>query len=222
MPDPHALVAAVATDADDAADAILGTTIRFFLSSTFADFQTERDVLQRHVFPELRRLCTAAGFRLQPIDLRWGVNEAAATDRQTLRICFDELERCGQLSPDFFPLIHLVVCYCGVTPGTEGLVALLTTLRLAIAQAFSLPEPAALTDENQLIGAVASQLATLPATPERPLLVVIDALDQLGVHTQRIDWLPPRRTSARRSGRRRSCSHRTYGRCSRRSPGPTT
>src|SRR5215831_5282479 len=84
-----------------------GTTIRFFLSSTFADFQVERDVLQRRVFPQLRQMCAEAGFRLQPIDLRWGVSEAAGTDRQTLRICFDELERCRKLSPDFFLLIQL-------------------------------------------------------------------------------------------------------------------
>jgi tetratricopeptide (TPR) repeat protein len=85
----------------------LGTTIRFFISSTFVDFQTERDVLQRRVFPELGELCAASGFRLQPIDLRWGVSEAAGTDRQTLRICFDELERCRRLSPDCFMVILL-------------------------------------------------------------------------------------------------------------------
>jgi WD40 repeat protein len=88
-------------------DAVPGTTIRFFLSSTFADFQVERNVLQKWVFPQLRKLCAASGFRLQPIDLRWGVSEAAGTDRQTLGICFDELERCRALSPDFFLLIQL-------------------------------------------------------------------------------------------------------------------
>jgi hypothetical protein len=36
-----------------------------------------------------------------------GVSEAAGTDRQTLRICFDELERCRALSPDCFLLIQL-------------------------------------------------------------------------------------------------------------------
>src|SRR5215510_13359934 len=89
------------------AEAVPGTTIRFFLSSTFADFQIERDLLQKRVFPDLRRLCAASGFRLQPIDLRWGVSEAAGTERQTLRICFDELVRCRRLSPDFFLLIQL-------------------------------------------------------------------------------------------------------------------
>lgn len=95
------------TPADFAAESLYGATIRFFLSSTFADFQTERDVLQRRVFPELRQICSASGFRLQPIDLRWGVSEAAGIERQTLRICFDELERCRQLSPDLFLLIQL-------------------------------------------------------------------------------------------------------------------
>jgi hypothetical protein len=456
----------------DAAGPIPGTTIRFFLSSTFVDFQIERDVLQRRVFPELRRFCAASGFRLQPIDLRWGVSEAAGTERQTLRICLDELERCRQLSPDLFLLIllgqrygsslmppqvsttlverllpeltpderahfdavyrldenavppeyvllraegpeqaedeelrvqlvragracgvpedellvfagaathreiqlgmlsapavigreagvlcavrtfagepfgpiaehfverdaarseqvraltaavldrvppdqalryavdwrdaagptfdedaiasvyldllrpkleavisardaaraaaarqgrdtvalantsfeqelvphvkgfdielarlaayldgetgvglplvvagaagsgkstllaaaavraatahpdaALVVRYCGVTPGTERLAVLLADLRRAVAQAYGQAEPGVLTDENQLIGAMATQLATLPASRERPLLLLIDALDQLGAHTQRIDWLPPR------------------------------
>jgi tetratricopeptide (TPR) repeat protein len=98
---------AQAGDAGDDDLAVVGTTIRFFISSTFADFQTERTVLQQSVFPELRRLCAQSGFRLQPIDLRWGVSEEAGTDRQTLRICFDELERCRSLSPDFFLLIQL-------------------------------------------------------------------------------------------------------------------
>jgi tetratricopeptide (TPR) repeat protein len=96
-----------AADVSDTEMSGLSTTIRFFLSSTFADFQVERDVLQRRVFPELRQLCAASGYRLQPIDLRWGVSEAAGADRQTLRICFDELQRCHRLSPDFFMLIQL-------------------------------------------------------------------------------------------------------------------
>jgi hypothetical protein len=37
-----------------------------------AYFQRERANLQRRVFPVLRHLCVQAGFRFQPIDLRWG------------------------------------------------------------------------------------------------------------------------------------------------------
>jgi tetratricopeptide (TPR) repeat protein len=103
----EAAESATTTDTTVVAEAVPGTTIRFFLSSTFADFQAERDILQKRVFPELRRLCAGLGFRLQPIDMRWGVSEAAGTDRQTLQICFDELARCRQLSPDFFLFVLL-------------------------------------------------------------------------------------------------------------------
>jgi len=85
----------------------LGTTVRLFISSTFSDFQREREALQRHVFPRLRQLCAQEGCRFQPIDLRWGVTAAAGEERQTLRICFDELERCQTRSPDFCLLILL-------------------------------------------------------------------------------------------------------------------
>jgi hypothetical protein len=40
--------------------------------------------------------------------------------------------------------------------------------------------------ENQLVGGVAAQLATLQVSPERPLLLVLDA------HARGTDWLPPR------------------------------
>jgi tetratricopeptide (TPR) repeat protein len=91
-----------------------------------------------------------------------------------------------------YPNAARIVRYCGVTPGAERLIALLSDVRLAVARAYGLTEPPTLTDENELISAVATQLATVPASPERPLLLMIDALDQLGVRTQRTDWLPPR------------------------------
>lgn len=74
--------------------------IRLFVSSTFADFVLEREVLQRHVFPRLRTLCAAAGCRFQPIDLRWGVSAEANNDKRTLAICLEEVSRCQRLSPD--------------------------------------------------------------------------------------------------------------------------
>ena len=89
------------------------------------------------------------------------------------------------------PGAPLITRYIGVTPGTSSLIDLLNDLRRTIAQAYGQPEPAQVLDENQLLGAVAAQLATLSVTPERPLLLVLDALDQLGARTQRTDWLPP-------------------------------
>ena len=84
-----------------------GQSIRLFVSSTFADFQRERELLQRHVFPGVTKLCRAAGFRFLPIDLRWGVSEEAGSAQRTLPIIFEELRRCQRDSPDFHFLLLL-------------------------------------------------------------------------------------------------------------------
>jgi hypothetical protein len=46
---------------------------RLFVSSTFADFGEEREVLQRLVFPDLDAYCATKGYQFFPLDLRWGV-----------------------------------------------------------------------------------------------------------------------------------------------------
>jgi WD40 repeat protein len=84
-----------------------GQIIRLFVSSTFADFSAERTLLQQDIFPALRDLCRQEGFRFQPIDMRWGVSQEAGKIGRTLAICFEELRRCQQLSPDFNLLILL-------------------------------------------------------------------------------------------------------------------
>jgi len=68
-------------------------TIKFFISSTFKDFEQERDILHKFVFPELKDLCHKEGFGFQPIDLRWGVMEEAGHDQQTMNICLNEIKR---------------------------------------------------------------------------------------------------------------------------------
>ena len=74
-------------------------TFRLFVSSTFSDLQAERNALQEHVFPRLRKLCAQHGARFQAIDLRWGVSDEAALDQQTMSICLDEIARCQRLAP---------------------------------------------------------------------------------------------------------------------------
>jgi hypothetical protein len=81
-------------------DAPLDNIIRLFISSTFSDFQVERTVLQRRVFPRLRALCREGGVRFQPIDMRWGVSEEASLAQQTVQICLEEIRRCQRVSPD--------------------------------------------------------------------------------------------------------------------------
>jgi len=68
--------------------------LRVFVSSTFVDMQVERDVLVKHVFPEIRALCAQRGITFVDIDLRWGITSEAAADDGVLPICLAEIERC--------------------------------------------------------------------------------------------------------------------------------
>ena len=74
--------------------------IRVFVSSTFSDLKVDRDALQQRVFPKLEQLCLKEGFQFQAIDLRWGVSREAALDHRTMRICFQELRRSQDVSPE--------------------------------------------------------------------------------------------------------------------------
>lgn len=74
--------------------------IRVFVSSTFSDLKLERDALQLRVFPKLEQLCLRDGFQFQAIDLRWGVSTEAGLDHRTMHICFEELRRSQEISPE--------------------------------------------------------------------------------------------------------------------------
>jgi len=60
----------------------------------------ERNALQEQVFPKLEQLCMQNRFQFQAIDLRWGVSSEAGLDHRTMRICFDELKRAQEISPE--------------------------------------------------------------------------------------------------------------------------
>ena len=74
-------------------------TFRIFVSSTFSDMKAERNALQARVFPKIRELCRAHGYRFQAVDLRWGISGEAALDHRTLEICLEELRRCKRVTP---------------------------------------------------------------------------------------------------------------------------
>ena len=74
--------------------------IRVFVSSTFSDMKHERNALQEHVFPKLESMCLTNGFQFQAIDLRWGVSTEAGLDHRAMRICFEELRRAQEISPE--------------------------------------------------------------------------------------------------------------------------
>lgn len=54
----------------------------------------EREVLVKHVSPELHRLCETRGITWSEVDLRWGIPAEETRDGQLLETCFREIDRC--------------------------------------------------------------------------------------------------------------------------------
>src|ERR1035441_5951802 len=73
-------------------------TIPLFISSTFRDMHAERDELNRVVFPALEERLKGRRCRLEPIDLRVGVEtDSTKTEQERelriLKVCLAEIER---------------------------------------------------------------------------------------------------------------------------------
>ncbi len=69
-------------------------TVRLFLSSTFRDFDEERQLLVQQVFPALRIRLRSRFVELVDIDLRWGISPEHAEQGHVLSICLDEIDQC--------------------------------------------------------------------------------------------------------------------------------
>ncbi|XP_008297460.1 telomerase protein component 1 [Stegastes partitus] len=69
--------------------------VRVFISSTFRDMHSERDVLVRSVFPELRRRAAQHRIHLQEVELRWGVTEEES--ERAAQLCLSEVCRSQML-----------------------------------------------------------------------------------------------------------------------------
>ena len=71
----------------------------FFVSSTFRDMQSERDLLHEKIIPKINQKAKAYGEEVGLIDLRWGVNTAGLEEdestKKVLSVCFDEIDRCA-------------------------------------------------------------------------------------------------------------------------------
>lgn len=72
-------------------------TYSVFISSTFADMQSERDYLAMVVFPQLNQELKKYSISLRIIDLRWGINtldtDESDIEEKVMRVCFNEIER---------------------------------------------------------------------------------------------------------------------------------
>lgn len=78
------------------APAAMATAVKYvrpFLSSTFRDFNAERDLLHQKYFPQLDKLCNQRGVFFAPLDLRWGVTTEQANCGQVIKICLEEIDR---------------------------------------------------------------------------------------------------------------------------------
>ena len=69
-------------------------TVRLFISSTFQDMNEERSILQKQVFPIVRRFLWERGITFIDIDLRWGITREEAENGDVLDICLREIDRC--------------------------------------------------------------------------------------------------------------------------------
>ena len=72
-------------------------TIKVFISSTFRDFHSERDILSKTVFPLLRSKLSSLMINIYEIDMRWGITESEAESNQTLGLCLNQV-----LNSDYF------------------------------------------------------------------------------------------------------------------------
>jgi len=68
--------------------------IRVFVSSTFRDMQTERDILIKKIFPQPRKLCEERAVSWTEVDLRWGITDEETAEGKVLPLCLAEIERC--------------------------------------------------------------------------------------------------------------------------------
>ncbi len=68
--------------------------VHVFISSTFKDMHAERDYLVKRVFPKLSEWCERRRLRLVDIDLRWGVTEQDAQNRNVIKVCLDGIDAC--------------------------------------------------------------------------------------------------------------------------------
>jgi hypothetical protein len=69
-------------------------TISIFISSTFKDMHSERDVLVKKVFPQLREKLLPYRIKIIDIDLRWGITEEQAENDKTIEFCLNSIEGC--------------------------------------------------------------------------------------------------------------------------------
>jgi len=68
--------------------------VRPFLSSTFRDFNEERNLSFKSAFPQVEKKLIERGIFFSPLDLRWGITTEQSASGEVVRICLEEVDRC--------------------------------------------------------------------------------------------------------------------------------
>ncbi|CAI9574215.1 unnamed protein product, partial [Staurois parvus] len=68
-------------------------SVRVFISSTFRDMHSERDLLIGQVMPQLRLRAASHFLSLEEVDLRWGITEEETRKDRQLSLCLSEVVR---------------------------------------------------------------------------------------------------------------------------------
>lgn len=68
-------------------------SVRVFISSTFRDMHSERDLLIGQVMPQLRLRAASHFLSLEEVDLRWGITEEETKKDRQLSLCLSEVVR---------------------------------------------------------------------------------------------------------------------------------
>ena len=76
--------------------------VKVFISSTFKDFHSERNILTQFVFPEIKSRASLLGIDVQEVDLRWGITEEESMRQD------DAIERCLQEVNESFMFIGMI------------------------------------------------------------------------------------------------------------------
>ena len=79
-----------------------------FISSTFLDFQEERNIIMKEIHPYINNELQTRGCGLVFYDLRWGVTEEESNNGEVIRLCLDVIKES-----DYF------ICLIGNRVGTS-------------------------------------------------------------------------------------------------------
>ena len=66
--------------------------MRFFISSTFIDMETERDYLVKKIFPLIKNEAEQRFVTVTELDLRWGITQEESRSGKVLDICLKEID----------------------------------------------------------------------------------------------------------------------------------